>query len=246
MHIFHKPGDHPIFRKTLSEWKGHSRSSGRVPGYSRSSSRNSESDSRNAKFHSRNGISRLERYETCHSRSNSRSNSQNWREPTWKIFICPYIQNWGGPRALESFSFLNQYHRTESRITSPKSDWKPNCFYPGCKCNKVKLNMYVITSSKTKLPFTILRSPPPEQTAEKCFLRRRTHAPTEDALSRGTWQETAGNHRRLWGCLFLTYNWGLFGLSFFTYGGWAVSKEDQTRFRTLGTVSKKGETDFPA
>ena len=51
-----KPGDHPKSQeKTLSEWKGHSRSSRRVPGYSRSSSRNSETVSQNAKSHSQNG-----------------------------------------------------------------------------------------------------------------------------------------------------------------------------------------------
>ena len=84
-------GTTPISGKTLSEWKGHSRSSGRVPGYSRSSSRNSETDSRNTKFHSRNGIPRLEQYKSQNSRSNSRSDSRNWWEPTWKIFICPCI-----------------------------------------------------------------------------------------------------------------------------------------------------------
>ena len=61
--LFRSLGATPISGKTLSDWKGHSRSSRRVPGYSRSSSRNSSSDSRNAKFHSRNGISRLEQYE---------------------------------------------------------------------------------------------------------------------------------------------------------------------------------------
>ena len=48
-----------------------------APGYSRSSSRNSETDSRNAKLHSRNGISRLEQYENHNSRSNSWSHSHN-------------------------------------------------------------------------------------------------------------------------------------------------------------------------
>ena len=43
-------------------WPNHSRSSRRVPGHSRSNSRNTETDSRNVKFHSRNGISRLEQY----------------------------------------------------------------------------------------------------------------------------------------------------------------------------------------
>ena len=62
--------------------KGHSRSSRRVPGHSRSNSRNSETDSRNAKFHSRNGISRLEQYENHNSRSKFRSDSRNWWEPT--------------------------------------------------------------------------------------------------------------------------------------------------------------------
>ena len=84
-------GTTPISGKTLSERKGHSRSSGRVPGYSRSSSRNWKFHSRNTKFHSRNGLSRLDQYETHNSRSNSRSDSRNCREPTRKIFICPFI-----------------------------------------------------------------------------------------------------------------------------------------------------------
>ena len=88
---FRSLGTTPISGKTLSEWKGHSRSSRRVPGYSRSSSRNSKFHSRNTKFHSRNGIPRLEQYETHNSRSNSRSDSRNLWEPTWNIFICPCI-----------------------------------------------------------------------------------------------------------------------------------------------------------
>ena len=59
-----------------------SRSSRRVPGYSRCSSRNS-------KFHSRKGIPRPEQCENHSSRSNSRSDSRNWWEPKWEIFICP-------------------------------------------------------------------------------------------------------------------------------------------------------------
>ena len=64
---------------------------GEFRGYSRSSSRNSKFHFRNTKFHSRNGIPRLEQYENHSSRSNSRSHSQNWWEPAWKIFICPCI-----------------------------------------------------------------------------------------------------------------------------------------------------------
>ena len=76
----------PIAGKTLSEWTGHSQSSRKVPGYSRSSSRNSEAD---AKFHSRNGISRLEQCENHNSRSNSWSDSRNSWAPTWKILHLP-------------------------------------------------------------------------------------------------------------------------------------------------------------
>ena len=89
--IFRSLGTTPISGQTLSEWKGHSRSSRRVPGYSRSSSRNWKFHSRNAKFHSRNGLSRLDQHETHNSRSNSRSDSRNCREPTRKIFIPPCI-----------------------------------------------------------------------------------------------------------------------------------------------------------
>ena len=80
--ILRSLGTTPISGKTLSERKGHSRSSRRVPGYSRSSSRNSKFHSRNTKFHSRNGSPRLEQYENQNSRSNSRSDSRNWWEPT--------------------------------------------------------------------------------------------------------------------------------------------------------------------
>ena len=57
-----------------------SRSSQRVPCYSRSSSRNS-------KFHSRNGIPRIEQYENHDSRSNSRSDSRNVGNPHERFFI---------------------------------------------------------------------------------------------------------------------------------------------------------------
>ena len=67
--------------KTLWERKGHSRSSGRVPGYSRSSSPSSKNNSRNERSHSRNGVSRLEQCENHDSRSNSRSDSRKWWEP---------------------------------------------------------------------------------------------------------------------------------------------------------------------
>ena len=76
-HKNQEPGDHPISGKTLSECKDHSRSSRRVPGYSRSNSQNSKFHSRTTKFHSRNGIPRLEQYEHHNSRSNSRSDSRN-------------------------------------------------------------------------------------------------------------------------------------------------------------------------
>ena len=61
--MFRSLGTTPTSGKTLSEGKGHSRSSQRVPGYSRSNSRNSKFHSWNTKFHSRNGIPRLEQYE---------------------------------------------------------------------------------------------------------------------------------------------------------------------------------------
>ena len=84
---------HPENRARLHGMKGHSQSSRRVPGYSRSGSRNSKFLSRNTKFHSRNGIPRLEQYENNNSRSNSQSDSRNEWEPTRKsfIFICPSI-----------------------------------------------------------------------------------------------------------------------------------------------------------
>ena len=106
---FRSLGTTPISGKTLSEWKGHSRSSRRVPGYSRSSSRNWKFHSRNTKFHSRNGLSRLDQYETHNSRSNSRSDSRNCREPTRKIFICPcilgaFFQELGWPPRTRAFN----------------------------------------------------------------------------------------------------------------------------------------------
>ena len=65
-----KPGDHSNFRKNaLGVKRTSSRSSRRVPG--------TESDSRNGKIYSRNGISRPEQYETRNSRSGSPSDSRN-------------------------------------------------------------------------------------------------------------------------------------------------------------------------
>ena len=75
--LFRSLGATPISRKTLSERKGHSRSSRRVPGYSRSSSQSSKFHSQKTKFHSRNGIPRLEQCENHNSKSNSRSDSRN-------------------------------------------------------------------------------------------------------------------------------------------------------------------------
>ena len=52
LHKIRSLGTTPISGQTLSEWKGHSRNPGSVPGYSRSSSWSSENNSRNAKSHS--------------------------------------------------------------------------------------------------------------------------------------------------------------------------------------------------
>ena len=115
------------FRKNaLGARKGHSRSSGRVPGYSRSSSRNSKFHSRNTRFHSRNGIPRLEQYENQNSRSHSRSDSRNWWEPTWKISFAPafserFFKNWGGPRAPEN-SLWKNWEKLNRGVS------KPGCF----------------------------------------------------------------------------------------------------------------------
>ena len=84
-----KPGDHPNFRKNALGVKRPFSELSESSGYSRSRSRNWKFHSRNTKFHSRNGLSRLEQYEAHNSRSNSRSDSRNCREPTRKIFICP-------------------------------------------------------------------------------------------------------------------------------------------------------------
>ena len=89
------------------EKKGHSRSCRRVPGYSRSSSRNSKFHSRNTKFHSRNAIPRLEQYEfqNHHSRSNSAipgtDGVPHERFSFAPAFLEPFCQELGGPRAPE-------------------------------------------------------------------------------------------------------------------------------------------------
>ena len=75
--IIRSLGTTPISGKKHSRVKSHSRSSGKVPGYSWSSSRSSENNSRNEKSHSRNPLSRLERCENHSSPSNSRSDSWN-------------------------------------------------------------------------------------------------------------------------------------------------------------------------
>ena len=99
-------GTTPISGKMLSECKGHSRSPGRVPGYSRSSSRSSENNSRSEKFILGMASHDLSSARTHNSRSNSRSNSWNCCEPTRKISFAPafserFFKNWGGPRAPE-------------------------------------------------------------------------------------------------------------------------------------------------
>ena len=87
-----KPGDHPNFRKNALGVKRPfselSESSGVFSGAALGIG-NSILGIR--KFHSRNGLSRLDQYEAHNSRSNSRSGSRNCREPTRKIFICPCI-----------------------------------------------------------------------------------------------------------------------------------------------------------
>ena len=70
--------------------------------------RRSENISRNAKSHSRNGVSRLVPRENHNSWSNFWSDSRNWWEPTWKFsfahaFSEHSFKNWGGPHAPEDF-----------------------------------------------------------------------------------------------------------------------------------------------
>ena len=110
--FFRSLGTTPNSGKTLSEWKGHSRSSRRVPGYSRSSSRNWKFHSRNTKFHSRNGLSRLDQYETHNSRSNSRRIPGIAANPPERFsfaasFSERFFENWGGPRAPDFWTREN-------------------------------------------------------------------------------------------------------------------------------------------
>ena len=63
--------------KTLSEWKGHSWSSRRVLGYSRSSSRNTKFHSRSTKFHD------LRNMKTIILGATPGVIPRNWWEPTW-------------------------------------------------------------------------------------------------------------------------------------------------------------------
>ena len=81
-----RPGDHPNFRKNalgilgaLGEFQG-------ILGATLGIQKLILGNSGNAKFHSRNGISRLEQYENHNSRSNSRSHSQNCWEHTLRVF----------------------------------------------------------------------------------------------------------------------------------------------------------------
>ena len=84
-----KPGDHPNFRKNALHSRSLQESSGVF--YSWSSSWNAETDSRNTKIHSRNGISRLEQHESHNSRSNSFA----------PAFSELFFKNLGGLRAPE-------------------------------------------------------------------------------------------------------------------------------------------------
>ena len=103
---FRSLGTTPTSAKTLSEWKGHSRSSRKVPGHSQSNSRNSETVSIL-------GVA-------SHDLSNTKPQfseplpdrfSELMGTPTWKIFICPsilgaFFKNCDGPHAQECFSLF--------------------------------------------------------------------------------------------------------------------------------------------
>ena len=113
-------GTAPISGKTLSEREGHSRSSRRVPGYSRSNSRNSETDSRNAKFHSRNGILRLEQKEkTTILGATSGAIRGVGGNPRERFSFGPafserFFMNWGGPRASDYCRLHNSWTSTSA------------------------------------------------------------------------------------------------------------------------------------
>ena len=102
--LFQKPGDRPNFRKNALGVKRPFSELSESSGVFSEQLSELEIPFSETKFHSRNGLSRLDQYETHNSRSNSRSDSRNCREPTRKIFICPciperFFKNWGGPRA---------------------------------------------------------------------------------------------------------------------------------------------------
>ena len=88
---------------TLSEWKGNSRRSQRVPGYSRSSSRNSESHSQSANsilgMASRNLSEKSKFTEPFPERLPNfmGTRMKDFRSP--RAFLKCVFKNWGGPRA---------------------------------------------------------------------------------------------------------------------------------------------------
>ena len=95
---FRSLGTTPTSGKKLSEWKGDSRSSGSVPGYSRSSSRSSENNFWNAKSHCRNGVSRLVQCETTIlGGSPGIDGNPHERFHFAHAFLERFLKNWGGP-----------------------------------------------------------------------------------------------------------------------------------------------------
>ena len=117
-----------------------------IPGYSRSSSRNSENwfseceiqfsewhltDLSNTKTTILGAIRKpqfSEQYENHNSRSNSRSDSRNWWEPTCKIFICLSILG-------VFFQVLGWSPR--ARVMFSAEFWEGACLFEGWLCDWV-------------------------------------------------------------------------------------------------------------
>ena len=119
---FRSLGTTPISGKTLLECKGHSRSSGSVPGCPRSSSRSSENDSGNAK-----SILGMASHDLCNAKTTIPGIDGNPHERfhlpmhSRSVFL-----NWGGPRAptfpmvfMEPLKFNNRNHGSRTPQAAP-------------------------------------------------------------------------------------------------------------------------------
>ena len=130
---FSEAWEPPQFQEeTLWEWKGHFRSSGRVPGCSRSSSRSSESNFRNVKIPFSEWRLTTWAMRKPQFSGKSQSDSRNCCEPTKDLSWAPafsefFFKNWGGPHAPETLTrkTLESWANKKAKMTNRQTTSHP-------------------------------------------------------------------------------------------------------------------------